>query len=360
MSIFESGTKAARALTGFFTGSVGETLFDESIQLGAAAASWAKNSGTPLALPGTLADWMGSQAMNGIGAGKLNHAAMLADLVGLFNQGPTAIVVGDVTAQLKREFAGAKKAVGLPLGAQDAANILSAIDGVNASRLYPRAYEFIYEHIKGLASEKSWAGLGRNSLYAPSQGLIDLSKSFDEAQIPNTVAFLRDATRNPDAMNRSDFNAQLQAAMDKDGDGAYGRFSGKIWEFIYNVAFKASTGFLKEAVKSIPETENYILSAANNGKGYYDTLVEAPTFIRALVYISEANAPGHFLNGAHVAFPPAASANAGKILDGYLQTVLGDDGAAKHPFYSANRARVNAQHPVNVQADFERQRSLKL
>src|ERR1017187_101729 len=127
MALFESGTQAARALTTCFAGcasamlclpklfvgkgreipsdvsrgmNIARTIFDESIQSGAAAAAWARHSGTPLAIPGVIADMIGHEAMRGIDAGKLNHAVMLTDLLILLNQGPTAIVVGDTVSQL--------------------------------------------------------------------------------------------------------------------------------------------------------------------------------------------------------------------------------------------------------------------
>ena len=333
-------------------GDMARTIFNESVQAGAAASSWARNSGTPLKYAGMIAEAGASQAMEAIGAGKLNHARMFADLLGLFNEGPTALVLGDVKAQVKRGAVDVKRRLGLSLSAGDAQDMLAAIDGINASRLYPRAYEFIYDHIRSLASEPALGTLKGHSIYAPTEELIALSSSFDKAQIPHTVAVLEDAAKNPGA---GDMNARLNAALKQDGPGAYERFSAKAWDLIRVVALKDTTPFLKNAVASIPQCESYLRDTAGGTANYFDTLVQAPTFLRALIYISEANDKGHFLNGAHVAFPPATSKHAGDILDGYLKQVLGDQ-AKDHPFFSANRARQEKEHELDVQAALDRTR----
>jgi hypothetical protein len=234
--------------------------------------------------------------------------------------------------------------------------MLSAIEGIDASRLYPRAYEFIYDHIRSLASEPALATLNGHAIYAPTEELIALSRSFDKAQIPHTVAVLEAAAKNPPGEMTGDFTARLNAALEQDGPGAYERFSAKAWELIRVVALKDTTPFLKDAVESIPQCENYLRDTAGSTANYFDMLVKAPAFLRALIYISEANDQGHFLTGAHVAFPPETSKHAGDILDGYLAEVLG--GKAKdHPFFSANRARQEKEHEIDVQASLDRTRN---
>ncbi len=331
--------------------STAQTVFNEGVQAGAAVSAWARASGTPLKYPAAVTDAAAADAMKAIGAGALNHVRMFADLLGLFNEGPTALVLGDVKAQVKRSVADVKLKAGLPVGAGDAANMLKAINGINASRLYPRAYEFIYDHIRAQASQGALETLKGHSIYAPTDALIALSRSFDKAQIPHTVAVLEEAARQPE--KQKGLSGRLKTAMREDGPGAYEHFSAKAWELIGTVAVKDTTPFLKDAIASIPQCEDYIKATAGSTANYFDTLVHAPVFLRALIYISEANDKGHYLDGAHVAFPPAASKHAGDILDGYLKTVLGD-AAMVHPFFSANRAAEEAKHPIDAQQEYAR------
>jgi hypothetical protein len=140
--------------------------------------------------------------------------------------------------------------------------------------------------------------------------------------------------------------------MRQDGPGAYEHFTRQAVELTYTVAFKAPTVFLKKAIASIPAVEPYILATAKGGNSYYDVLVNAPEFLRALIYIAEANQPEHLLEGADPVFPVSVSRDAADIIDGYLQTVLGS-AAKEHVFFSTNRRRVGETHSQPVQEMLE-------
>ena len=136
--------------------------------------------------------------------------------------------------------------------------------------------------------------------------------------------------------------------MEQDGLGTYEHLCRQVWKFIYKVALKDSTGFLRGAWKTIPQAAPYIRATVGN-ENYYETLVRAPMYLRALVYLAQVNDKGHFFGGAHLAFPVEASLKASELLDKNLQVVLGDS-APSYPLFSANRELEELRNPIDIEA----------
>jgi len=287
--------------------------------------------------------------------GKLSRVALVGDLMTVFRRGPAAIVAEDVRAQLKRELVELKRTLGLRLTATDFASVLAALRGIDASRRYVLGYQYIYEHLKARLSPPAVARLGQDPIYPLTEDLIALAKSFGVHQLPRTIAFLEQATRSvPQRAGEDDLSTQWDRARAEDGVATYAHFTRCAWRLIYTVAVKRPSTFLPAAIASIPRVEPHVLATAQPGLSYYDVLADAPSFLRAVAYAADANRKGHALDGAHIPFPPEASENASRVLDGYLEKVLGEAGARQHVLFSENRHRVEDEHPLDVQERMDR------
>jgi len=289
--------------------------------------------------------------------GTLRWVALLLDLMTLFWRGPVAIVLGDTRSQLKRERVELKRRLGLRLTPTDLANVLEALQGIDSSRRYVLGYSFIYEYFEGRLSAPAKARLGQDAIYPPTEELIELTKNFDVARIPRTVAFLERATRGESAA-ADDLGEQWERAIGEDDAGAYRHFTRSAWRLIYTVGIKAPASYLPRATASIRRVQSYILATSAPGLSYYDVVAGAPKLLRATIYAADANHRGHALDGAHIPYPVEASKDAARTLDGYLTRVLGESQAAQHVLFSENRERVEAHDPLDVQASFERSRAV--
>jgi hypothetical protein len=280
---------------------------------------------------------------------RLSRFALLRDLFNGFLHGPPAIVARDTFAQLTREVVDLKRKLGLRVTVKDLANVLAALHGIESSRRYVQGYESIYAHLRARLSPAAVARLGRDTFFPPSDALIELAKSFEVGRLPQTVAFLEQATRNASSPAEArDLRAQWERAMAEDGAGAYEHFARSAWLLIYSVAFKMPRGFLRGALASIPHVESYLQATGDPGLRYYDVLAGAPKLLRVMVYFADANRENHALQGAYIPFPRATSEYSEHALDGYLKTVLGE-AASRHVLFSANRERVEHEDPLDVQ-----------
>lgn len=281
----------------------------------------------------------------------LGRWALRRDLMGHFRGGPLRIVAGDLRSQLKREGVELKRRLGLRLTAEDFAKVYDALRGIDASRRYVRGYGFIYEQLKARMSAAALARFGNQTIFPPTEGLVQLTKDFDARRIARTMAFLELVIRTPEAYaGARDLRAEWERVMAEDGPGEYTHFTRCAWKLIYGVAFKMPRVFLRKAFLGTPRVESYILATAKPGSSYYDVLAGAPEFIRVVVYVADANVKGHALDGAHIPFRVEASEHASSALDGYLRAVLGDAAARQHVLFSENRERVEHEAPLDVQS----------
>lgn len=287
-------------------------------------------------------------------AARLSRLALLGDLLNVFRRGPAAIVAGDVRDQLRRVRAETKRRLGLRLTRADLADVRAALHGIDASRKYVLGYEYIYSHLKARVSPTVAARLGEDPIYPLTMDVIALGKSFGLHQLPRIVAFLDAVSRDERREDGCDLTAAWDRARAEDDEAAYAHFTRCAWRLIYTVALRRPSTYLPAAIASIPRVEPYIRETAGSGLGYYDVLAGAPKHLRAVAYAADANRKGHALDGAHIPFPPEASENASRVLDGYLEAVLGPEAARRHVLFSATRHRIEDEDPLDVQALMER------
>lgn len=294
---------------------------------------------------------------------ELSPFALLLHLVLAFLEGPLKIVASDTMTKTAQALVLHKVRNNRKLETDDVAALDKGIENLHGSGLYPLGYRFIYRHFDELAQGMEIEPPDELPTYPPTEDLIALCADIDRlfAEIAGVHALLDRALASPQVLDDPRFQKDLERELTT--NPAYLDYNRKTTELIKAVIGSAATHFLIEALKSIPEVEAYLRRAMaefgggppNEGGLYIKILKESPPYLRTMVYVAEANDEDHLITGTRVPFPVETSRSVSAWVDKTITRLFGGEAPA-HPFYSSKRASIEAEDPLDVEAEYEREK----
>lgn len=294
-------------------------------------------------------------------AGKdLKPFELFFHLVLAFLEGPLSIVLSDIHTEFSEAEVLRKLKRGEKLTPKDIEALDRGIVNLHGSALYPLGYRYVYRYFDALAKGLAVEPPDDLPTYPPTEDLIDLCADIDRlaGEISDAHALVDEAKADPTKLDDPQYLKRLEKALED--DPVYVEFRDKTKQLIKMVIGPAATGFLVAALESIPKVEGYFKRVWDEAEAepsrvdrdYVKYLKEAPPYLRALIYVAEANDDGHSIDGARIPFPVKTSETVNGWIDGMVSKLFGAK-APQHPFFSSKRAAIEALHPLDVNADYQ-------